>query len=388
MPTAVIDLEVDQLATSIENLGRYEQALVLLRLQGRPIGQAYIPVVDGRIGAAALEAAFAEVDVYETWVHHVARHLDVHPYQPPLTATVAICTRDRPDDLRHCLDAVLRLPDDGQEILVIDNNPSTDATREVVAAYPKVRYVREDRRGLDNARNRALREARHDIVAFVDDDARPEPDWLRAILRNFDGPLVMCVTGLVMPVELETEAQEWFERYSRFGRGYRRRVFDYRNISPLDGGRVGAGASMALRRELIDEIGPFDPALDAGTRTQSGGDTEMFIRILNAGYQIVYDPAILSWHRHRRTWPELIHAIYGYGVGTYALWTQKLITEKEWGVLKRATIWFWGYQLPALIRSLLKRPETVPSDILLAELRGCLQGPGAYLAARRSIHNG
>ena len=255
MPTAVIDLEVDQLATSIENLGRYEQALVLLRLQGRPIGQAYIPVVDGRIGAAALEAAFAEVDVYETWVHHVARHLDVHPYQPPLTATVAICTRDRPDDLRHCLDAVLRLPDDGQEILVIDNNPSTDATREVVAAYPKVRYVREDRRGLDNARNRALREARHDIVAFVDDDARPEPDWLRAILRNFDGPLVMCVTGLVMPVELETEAQEWFERYSRFGRGYRRRVFDYRNISPLDGGRVGAGASMALRRELIEEAG-------------------------------------------------------------------------------------------------------------------------------------
>jgi hypothetical protein len=67
-------------------------------------------------------------------------------------------------------DALLRLPEDGQELLVVDNCPSTDATCNLVAAYEGIRYVREDRPGLNVARNRALREAVNEIVAFTDDD--------------------------------------------------------------------------------------------------------------------------------------------------------------------------------------------------------------------------
>lgn len=351
-----------------------------------------MPVVDGRIGGFELRDTLMQAagwTLWERWLHDYLGWEpvpDPDPTQP--TATVAVCTRDRSQDLRRCLEAVLRLPDDGQEVLVVDNCPSTDATRRLVETFQGVRYVLEERAGLDVARNRALREARHQVVAFIDDDAVPDPGWLRGLLRNFDDPLVLCVTGLTMPLELETEAQEWFERYSSFCRGFKRAVFDQKSINPLAAGRVGAGANMALRRCVMELVGPFDEALDAGTPTCSGGDTEMFSRILAGGYRIVYDPSALNWHRHRRTWEELRHTLYGYGAGVYALWIRKLLFERELTVLKLAWGWFRRHQLKKLLRSLLRRPNSTPIGLLLAELHGCAVGPWAYLSSRRRLRRG
>jgi len=204
-------------------------------------------------------------------------------------------------------------------------------------------------------------------------------------LGNFDSPRVLCVTGLTLPQELETLAQQWFERYSPFGRGFRRRVLDKSNLNPLAAGRAGAGVNMALRKEALQLVGPFHEALDGGTRTRSGGDTEYFSRILARGYQIVYEPAALSWHRHRRNWKELRQTLYGYGVGTYAYWTQKLLEEGEWGVMALAWQWAWRTQIPGLVRAVLRLSGGLPADLLAAELLGCLSGPGAYLSARRLL---
>ena len=74
---------------------------------------------------------------------------------------------------------------------------------------------------------------------------------------------------------------------------------------------------MAFRRTGFERFGLFDEALDAGTPARSGGDTEMFSRVLAAGLRIVYEPAALCWHRHRRTWPELCDTLYGYGAYWY-----------------------------------------------------------------------
>lgn len=126
----------------------------------------------------------------------------------------------------------MNLPDRGQELLVVDNNPSSDATRRLVGQHPAIRYVRENRPGLDAARNRALREATHDIIALTDDDAVVEPEWLDGLCQNFADPQVLCVTGLTMPIELETEAQEFFEQHSPFGRGFLRVVFEGQRDNP------------------------------------------------------------------------------------------------------------------------------------------------------------
>jgi hypothetical protein len=199
---------------------------------------------------------------------------------------------------------------------------------------------------------------------------------------------VWCTTGLTLPLELETPAQEWFERYSPFGRGFRRRVFDGMRDDPLAVGAVGAGANTALRRVVLTELGGFDEALDAGTPTKSGGDHEMFGRILAAGYRIVYEPAAVSWHRHRRTWTELRDTLHGYGVGVFAMWTRRVLRERDLGVVRHAAGWMRRHHLPALWRGVRRRPDAVPLELIRAEIMGCLAGPPAYarsvLERRRS----
>jgi glycosyltransferase involved in cell wall biosynthesis len=359
-------------------------------LKGRPVGKAFVPVVDGRISPEGLRVSLQKAagwPLWECWLRDFLEY-EVHtPVQSLPSSTVAVCTRDRPEDLQRCLDALIRLPDNGQELLIVDNCPTTDKTFHLVKNYRGIRYIHEDRPGLNVARNRALREARGDIVAFCDDDAIPDPEWLHNLLRNFIDPLVLCVTGLTMPLELETEAQEWFERYSTFGRGFRHIVFTRSSINPLAAGKVGAGANMAFRKNILELVGPFDEALDGGTPTRSGGDTEMFSRILSLGYHIAYDPEALNRHRHRRTWEDLRDTLYGYGVGVYAFWTRRLLIEHEFRVFRLAWNWFFRYQLRSLAKSLLRKPHSKPLDLLLAELRGCFAGPRAYLRSRRLLQN-
>ncbi|MEP0918320.1 glycosyltransferase [Leptolyngbya sp. DQ-M1] len=387
MATAILDLDLNHIPSTIAVSEHYSKALILIRLNGQPIGQTTLPVVTGQISGLHLRDQLIEASGTRYWKQWLDDYLEwdsLRRTQKLPTATVAVCTRDRPEDLRRCLNALMQLPDDGQEFLVIDNCPSTDASWQLVQNYPRIRYIREERPGLNIARNRALQEAQHEVIAFTDDDAAPDPNWLRAILPNFNDPLVLCVTGLTMPLELETEAQEWFEQHCPFGKGFWRSSFDLTTQSPLAVGRIGAGANMAIRRSGLELVGKFDEALDAGTKTCSGGDHEMFARILTAGYRIIYDPAALSWHRHRRTWEELRCTFYGYGVGVYASFTRHLLAG-ELSVLQLALGWLWHDQLPALRKALLQQSGSIPLALVLAELQGCFIGPWAYISTRRKL---
>lgn len=384
MATRILDIPLEDAGQDRGGFTGYDRALFLLRAGERPVGQVTVPVRDGRVCGATVRRMIDRTTFDLAAAVIAEAGLFAPAPLPDLSITAAICTRERPDDLRRALDALTRMEVKGAGILVIDNCPATDATRAVAAAFPGVRYIMEPRKGLNNARNRALREAGTDIVAFIDDDAVADRFWLRAILRRFADDAVMAVTGLTMPYELENDAQEDFEALAGFSkRGFHGRSFQKPQTHPLATGQIGAGANMAIRTRAIAEIGAFDPALDAGTATQSGGDHEYFTRILRAGHRIVYEPAALNWHRHRRTRDELRAAVHGYGVGVYAAWTRSFLTEREWGVFRRAFGWFIHDQFPALLRSWLRPTPDHPRDIIWAELSGCLKGPGAYLRARR-----
>lgn len=385
MPSAVLDLEITQLPPVLGGLDAYSQAFVLVRYKGQPVGTTWLPVVNGSINLdACYDQMFraAHPAIEKAWLHHF---LEPDGKAPLPAATVAICTRNRAQDLHRCLTALTQMPNYGHEILVVDNCPSDDATKQVVAQFAGVRYVLEERKGLDIARNRALQEAQNAIVAFTDDDAVPEPNWLPMLLRNFTHPLVLCVTGNTMPLELETHGQEAFEKYSSFNKGFHRKVHSITSGNPLATGGIGAGANMALRKDVLTLVGGFDEALDAGTPTQSGGDHEFFSRILLSGYQIVYEPQALSWHRHRRTWQETRQAIKGYGIGVYAFWTKLLLEHGELEVLKLPYGWFFHTQLPNIISTLLKRPNSQPFALIWAELVGCVAGPWKYFLAKRQL---
>lgn len=389
--TAVVQVEASDLPAALEVSPNYSHAFVLFRWRGIPVGHATIPLRDGKIASDALVQAMVTGAGERIAEYRVAEFLDAEAAssQGKLDATqplctVAVCTRDRPDDLDRCLTAIAALPDEGQDVLVVDSASSGLATHDVVRRYPGVRYVREERPGANVARNCALREARGEIVAFCDDDAVPDPEWLRSLVAGFDTPRTLCVTGLTLPLELETPAQEWFERTNSFSRGYRRIVFDGLECDPFFVARVGASVNMALRRTLPGVLGRFDESLGPGTPTQSGDDHDMFTRILAAGYRIVYEPRALSWHRHRREWSELTATGFGYGVGVYAYLTKQLLAG-EFRAPIVALRWLPS-QLRGLVRGLRGLPGGVPRSLALAELRGCLRGSAAYLRSRRQSH--
>jgi len=386
--TALIQIHAEQLPVRLRVAPRYTCAYIVLRRGNQPIAQFDVPVIEGEVDAAALARGMFEAARVNRPYWLVREYLGQELPGRAADATIAICTRERPLDLRRALTAMRRLDPCALEVLVVDNAPGSSETRDVVAEFGEVRYVCEVRQGLDFARNRALHEARGAIVAFSDDDATPEREWLGALVRPFEDQRVWCTTGLTLPAELETEAQEWFERYTPFSRGFRRRTFDSAHHDSLSVGAIGAGANMAVRRAVLTMLGGFDPALDAGTPSGSGGDHELFGRILAAGHDIVYEPAAVSWHRHRRTWPELRDTLRGYGTGVSALMTRRVFRDHEPAALHHGLRWFLRDHARTVWRALRRSPGAIPLNLICAEVAGWLVGPVAYARSVRALRHG
>jgi GT2 family glycosyltransferase len=232
-----------------------------------------------------------------------------------LSASVVICTRDRPDELSKCLSSLPRQTHPPREIIVVDNASRDQRTRDVTLAAG-VTYVREDRPGLDIARNSGALRATGDIIAYTDDDVLLHPRWLEQLICAFDAPRIGAVTGLVLPAELATEAQRHFETYWGFGKGYREQDYDSADFQlhrgqVLPAWDIGAGASMAFRREVFQAVGLFDERLDVG-QAGCSGDSEYWYRLLANGYTCRYTPASVAFHFHRKTMDGLASQIYHY----------------------------------------------------------------------------
>jgi hypothetical protein len=278
-------------------------------------------------------------------------------------------------------------------VIVVDNAPATGAAEDV-ARRTGARYVRELRPGLDWARNRGIREARHHLLAFTDDDVRVDRGWLGAIARGFAEPGVGLVTGLVAPGELETSAQLAFEyRYGGMGKGCTPRTFDRDRLGPaglIAAHQVGVGANMAFRRTVFDRIGGFDTGLDVGTPARGGGDLDMFHRVLGAGARARYEPAALVWHHHRREAPALERQLRDNGRSfcVYLL-TQWVAAGRRPGAVPRRAIaryglLTWGGWLTGRVLRRLAQADAPPLRLQRAELLGVVAGPWATLATRRS----
>jgi GT2 family glycosyltransferase len=310
----------------------------------------------------------------------------------PLSVTVAVCTRDRPEDLARCLDVLTGVRYPALEILVVDNAPATRDAHGVVIARPGVRYTVEPRPGLGWARNRALAEATGEILAFTDDDVVVDAGWVEALAAVFqEDAQVGAVTGLILPLELETQAQRLFEEYRGFGRGHGRiRATMPPGAGPVAArygltGSFGAGANMAFRRRVLDELGGFDPCLGAGTPTRGGEDLEMYFRVLKAGHALVYEPAAVVRHRHRRQMYALIGQMRDHGTSfsSYVVRSAIAYPDERWALAR-----LWAWWLAKLgFRVLVPRraPAGIMRRLALAELEGLLRGVGRYRRARRTL---
>jgi len=393
----VLEIDLDKPLPSLTNhdIEHYPHLQILVRKQGQPIGYAFIHVRSQYFLREEFIQIEIEKQLYDSLnLVELERQLGTQPigvwkdetYNWP-SVTVGLCTRGRPESLERALKSLLLLdyPTDKLEVLVVDNAPPDDATEKVVARFPQFSYVVEPRPGLDWARNRAIKEAQGEIIAYTDDDVAVDSLWLKAIVRPFEEPNVMCVTGLVAPAERETPAQKAFEEYSGFGKGFEKRYYVQgmrRNWAffPLGAGGFGTGANMAFRKSLFEQVGGFDVALDVGTLTHGGGDLEMYYRTIRKDYTLVYEPQALIWHYHRRDYEALKWQIRSWGRGSYAFWTKVFLTDPEmrWLTLWLGILWYWR----RFVKRILK-PHGSHRKLSACEAIGALQGPISYLIARR-----
>ncbi len=219
------------------------------------------------------------------------------------TFSVVIATRNRQALLAQTLEAlaVQTWPHDHVEVIVADNG-STDGTREVVQAAarpggPSLRYLSVPTPGKSLAVNQAVAIATGDIVAYTDDDVRPEPQWLERIAAAIEETGAHFVAGRVLPI-WETPQPEWLSP-AVFGviavpdNGERRVAIEPGG----DGAIMPIGANMAVTRAVVARVGGLRADLGKLEGTLRGGeDHEYFLRMLQAGCRGVYEPTAIVHH--------------------------------------------------------------------------------------------
>jgi GT2 family glycosyltransferase len=391
MPSAVLDLELSRPLDEVKTPSGCDTAVALVRWRGKPLARVRLSAAKGRIDGMSVWRAAQDAlgdslrrELLPDLVPGFARER-AEPSESP-ACTAVVCTRDRVADLRRCLQSLCLSCRPGDEILVVDNAPSDKSTAECVHEFP-VRYVLELRKGLNWARARGIREARHEIVAFTDDDVVVDREWIAAMAEPFADPAVGGVTGLIMPAELETAAQEMFETCGGFVAHFEHRSFNASTIPPSAAGHAGAGASMAFRRRLGLDLSLFDWEMDCGTAARSGGDHYAFYRALRAGHTIIFNPRAVCWHRHRRTDQELRATLYGYSVGVYTYLLRCVLMHRDASAMATGAAWFLQHHLTNLWAGLCRNPNRVPLRCTLDEIRGAVSAPCAYCAVRRAERN-
>ena len=308
---------------------------------------------------------------------------------------VAICTRNRTELLRRALDSIELQTVHPAETLVVDNSPSDASTENLIRErYPKVRYFREDRLGLNFARNRALRETATEVVAFIDDDAVAEPGWVAVIEKVFSENYRIAVcTGKVMPYSLETEGQRLFEANGGFSRGDRR--------IRLPGGRrqilngltapliarsisIGTGCNLAVRRRTVLEAGGFDEALDQAPVLPGGGDLDILWRMLDAGHEVIYEPSARMLHEHRKETAAAADQIVEHNHGLIAMLVKAALSARRLNRISILMFLCWRLIKPGvrLARRAVGR-DPLPAWILFRMWWNCWRGLGSYGTARR-----
>jgi glycosyltransferase involved in cell wall biosynthesis len=273
--------------------------------------------------------------------------------------------------LADCLGALLVSLAPLDELVVVDSCSRTGATA-AVAERRGARLLRCDTPGASLARNTGWRAARHDDVAFVDDDVRVSAPWanaLRAALGSH--PEAAFVTGRLglgsSPTPVERPVA----------------VFDRAEPAVIDravGCDIGHGANMAVRRAALSAVGGFDEAFGPGARWPAAEDLDLLDRLLGAGFVGRYEPSVEATHAQWRTRRDLVRLEWSYGTGQGArlarLWSgdrsrARLVTPPVvWddGVKDLATCVRRGYEFGALLAG--------------ARLAATVRGALGYRAAR------
>jgi glycosyltransferase involved in cell wall biosynthesis len=243
-----------------------------------------------------------------------------NPDQPAVS--LIICTRNRAAGLVVCLQHVRRLlsPAGGWELVTVDNGSVDDTPRVLEefareAPFPVIR-VHAARPGLARARNAGIARARGAVYVFTDDDCYVAPDFLVQMCRAFEESQAGYVGGRITLHDSSDDPVTT------------RDVARPEAIPPYGVLRPGLihGANMAVRRDVVEKVGGFDPILGAGMLLRAGEDADLLARASSAGWLGVYDPRPVVAHHHgRKPGPGIARLMRGYDYGRGAYYAKALL---------------------------------------------------------------
>lgn len=336
----------------------YAAADVLVRMNKRPLGLIRLNLPPAGIAPAELAQAI-ESNLAGVIADHRAANatpVSAETSLPTPSVSVVIPTRGRPHLLLRCVDAILAGVTLPLEIIVVDNAPSDDTLAKAVTARyndrPEVRYLVEPIAGTSRARNAGAGAARGELIAFIDDDAVADSWWVTNLAREAADTKAACITGLVLPLSLDSQAELMFEEAAGFGRGFTRRVYATTKrpaptlLFPYTAGQCGSSNNMAVRRSVLDALGGFDVRLGGGTRPRGGEDLDLLTRILLADHEIIYQPAAMVRHEHRADATAVRRQLFSYGTGATAVLSK------------------WAVRDPGLRRQLAKTAMSLFKEIV------------------------
>jgi GT2 family glycosyltransferase len=416
-PVLVADVRLDARLPDLNTEGRYHGARLLTWLHDRPIGEVVLPLEPGPLPAGQLATVLWPLIADRVTAHCEEDGIAAPDCLPPgglvrpersrctdrglvpdLSMTVVIATRDRTESLLRCLAALSKSSYSGFDVVVVDSAPRTDTTARTLAESPPwpfpLRYLHVSRPGLALAHNAALPAVTGEFVAITDDDVEVDRDWLAAIAAAFTESDATCVTGLILPAELETPAQLLVERAGGFARGFTRRVFssdmpEPEPLFPFTAGRFGSGANMAFRTAWLRSHGGFDPATGAGSPAWGGDDLTAFLRVITDGGTLVYEPRAVIRHWHRREYEGMRRQSFRYGLGlgaylTASVWARPTLL----GSMLRRAVPAVGHLLNPASAKNAGRGDGFPRELVWRERAGVLAGPFAYAVSRWRYRDG
>ena len=215
--------------------------------------------------------------------------------------SAVICSYNRARFIIDAIESIFNQDFDKQlyEVIVVDNN-STDGTIDRLAGYKAAHpaynfsYYTEHNQGVAYTRTRCAKEAKGEIIAYLDDDSTAQPGWLSSIVSFFDEhPAAWSLGGKIIPKFL-TGIPDWYSKYffglvGNFDQGP--------DVKKLTGARYPCGANMAFRQKVFDEIGYFNTDLGRkGTGLLANEEKDIYLRILHQHHEVYYLPHVSVLH--------------------------------------------------------------------------------------------
>lgn len=250
--------------------------------------------------------------------------IDGESDRPPLS--IVVPTRDRPEMLARCLRSLVAAMGPLDELIVVDSASREPEPVARTATELGAKVLRSDIPGATRARNLGWRAAKHELIAFADDDVWVDPGWSDAIVERLSRSRdVEFLTGRVEAPEDQTS--------------YFVAIKDDPDPAVFDGdskGLTGHSASMAARRTALETVGGFDEWMGPGSRFRGADDGDLFDRFFLQGYRCAYEPGALAWHDQWREKAGLVRLNVHSGMGAGGRMAKLLRTDvRRLGVVAR-----------------------------------------------------